>query len=167
MSRRATLFVAVLALAGCRVNEDELRVVQQALTTRLAQRQELAQRLNERRREMDALEKRLAQALTEFGSIPEAAVSPYTEVQQAEPIAALPPMPTLPDVSWFEGSRSTRQRAEIDETRRRIFELEKVLDEVARINRRKKRVEQKLQTLDGLRETREQSSPDAGHPAKP
>ncbi len=57
---------------------------------------------------------------------------------------------------WYSQLASERDRnqARIDDTRRRISELEKVIGEVNNINRRRKEVEEKLAVLEKLRKGR-------------
>src|SRR6267154_4906926 len=57
---------------------------------------------------------------------------------------------------WYNQLASQRDRNQqrIDDTRRRIAELEKVIGEVNNINKRRKEVEEKLTILDKLRKGR-------------
>jgi type IV pilus assembly protein PilN len=57
---------------------------------------------------------------------------------------------------WYNQLATERDRnqARIDDTKRRIAELEKVIGEVNNINKRRKEVEEKLQILDKLRKGR-------------
>lgn len=62
----------------------------------------------------------------------------------------------LGNYAWLHGREAViaENKAHIDETNRKIHELEKVIGEVNNINKRKKEVEAKLKVLDDLRKRR-------------
>ena len=55
----------------------------------------------------------------------------------------------MPKESPFEGSNGQRRRQQIEDTRRRIAELDKVIGEVERINQRVRVMKAQLKRLEG------------------
>jgi Tfp pilus assembly protein PilN len=134
-----------LVLAGCSPNVAELEAIKAGLEVQLAEKKEIAQLLNDRRRELDALDQRLAEVLDAgvfFGEVPR------VEAPRA-PVPVSSAM--LPPVSVMEGRRCANLRREIEDLQLRIRELEKAIGEVNRIDRRKEEIRQRLKVLAELR----------------
>ncbi len=150
---RATLVVAVLCLAGCTKNVAELRAAQADADRRLVELREIADKLNERRREADALERRVELAAEGLPAETVAAV----DAGVFEPALTATPI-VLPEYSPLEGAEAERLRQRISDTTRRIAELEKVIGEVRHVEARKRQLAGKLKALEALRAL----APDAG-----
>lgn len=144
---RLAVLVACVALGGCRVHEAELDAVQAAVDRQLQEKKDLAESLDERRREMNRLEQRLADALA---ALPEGADAGVGEAS-TRPAAKAPTLPAMPEPSWFEGSDGARKREHITDARRRIAELEREISEGNSIERRQRQVEDQLKRIDALR----------------
>lgn len=120
--------VAVLFLAGCTKNQAELDAALSIVDRQLAESQERADRLNELRREVDALEARV-QALA---ATPEQQAALKTAREKAHPASKRAPFiaPTLPAESPLEGAEGAQRRRQIAETQARIAMLKKILVEI-------------------------------------
>lgn len=138
------LLLLVLLLSGCRKNHDELRTRLAALDVQLASQQAIAQKLNDDRRALDAAEQELADALAQF---PEEKAAADALEEAPLPPAVTPTFPPLPPESSFEGVEGARLRLQIAATEARIVALSKVLDEVEKLNARRRHVQRKLELV--------------------
>lgn len=122
------------------MHEEELRAIQAQLDRQLAQHREIAETLNVRRQQLDALEDQLHAA----GEAPLEVSAPIAPGAVASV--------KLPAPSWLEGHAAQAMRRRIEDTQRRILELEKVVEEVNRVEVRKREAELKLRVLNDKRE---------------
>lgn len=155
------LSVGVVLVLGAKARGDVDARLHAALAEaerELVEKQEIAQQLNERRRELDALEERLA-AQVGGQNLDEPPLRPIDAKAQPPPPAARAPL-DVPPPAWWEGSDADRTRRLLSDTRRRIVELEKVIGEVNNIQKRKAEMEAKLAPVERLRAR--QSAPDGG-----
>ncbi len=142
-----------LALKARGDADRALRAAQAELDRALAEKKELADNLNERRRELEGLEHALESGLAELGDGAEVGVALAGSKVEVTP-APKTPSPVLPPPSFWEGSDAERRRALITDTQRRIAQLEKVIGEVNHFEERKAEVQAKLAALEQLRRTR-------------
>ena len=147
-------FPLVLLLAACTLHQAELTAIQVSLDKQLAEKVEIAQNLNQYRRELDELELKVRSA--GGGPLPE-----VTPPLKLEPALALPPE------SFFEGEDGKRRRIQIAQTRRRILEIEKLIGEVNNVEVRKKQATEKLRALNEARKNDQEASWRAYHAAEP
>jgi DNA repair exonuclease SbcCD ATPase subunit len=139
--------VLALLLAGC-ADEKGLHAALSALETELADKQEQARQLGDRRKELGQLELNFAKLLTE---IPDGG---STDFGRAEiPTVPSPPPVVIPPLAAFEGGQAERLRRQIDDTQRRIRELDKVMAVLHRIDGNKRELEHKIQRLQELKRT--------------
>lgn len=143
MKRAAALLV--LLLSGC-ADEKALLAALSALESELAAKQERAQQLNERRKELGELELEFARAIAE---VPDGGT---LDLGHAEiPTAASPAPVVIPPLAAFESARAERLRQQIADTQRRIRELDKVMAVLHRIDGNKRDLEHKIRRLEQLK----------------
>src|SRR4051812_15624233 len=107
--RLGALIVGGVFLTGCHANEGGLSFIEHELERTLAEKQEIAQHLNEVRRQQDILEQRVAEVLAR---LPPGTDAGFEELEQGAPTPPRPPL-VPPPVSFFEGSGAERQRERI------------------------------------------------------
>ncbi len=126
-----------LLLCSCTKNHAELKARLAADDAQLAAQQEIAEHLNEMRRELDAAEAELATLLAEY---PEE----KTALEAPSPPSPPPTFAPLPPESLFEGSEGARLRRQIQDTEARILQLSKVLGEVGKLDARRQQLKRQL-----------------------
>jgi hypothetical protein len=144
----------VLFLLACNPHLADLEALDVALDKQLAEKMAIANNLNEYRRASDRLERELAEA----AAVLDAGLPSPLPVADNDETAAVGPTP-LPPSSAFEGERSQKLRMRIEETRRRIAELDKVIGVAKGINRRNAELYRQLELLNELRRGRPPSAP--------
>jgi hypothetical protein len=150
---RALLFsLLLLTVSGCRKNHELLLARQAELDRRLAEGMELADNLNEHRKELVVLEREVTAALDDAPQARDAVARLDEKPLVREPLTG-PPTP-LPPVSAFEGATGTQLRLRIADTERRLVQLSKVLGEVEGLKSRKLRLQQELELIKGVRAER-------------
>lgn len=149
---RFAAMIALVALCGCSKNRDQLRAIRDRMQIELAERQELAANLSERRKEIDALEAELAEARDagiKIDDLPAPA--------GVKPSTPLPP-PELPPPSIWEGTESERTRTQILELHKRIAELDKVIGEVNQVEARKRELARRLDRIKQIKRAGDQTN---------
>jgi hypothetical protein len=150
---RALLFsLLLLTASGCRKNHELLLDRQAELDRRLAEGMELADNLNEHRKEIEVLEREVTAALDDVPEARDAVARLDDQPLVHEPLTG-PPTP-LPPESAFEGATGTQLRLRIADTERRLVQLSKVLGEVERLKSRKLRLQQELEFIKRVRAER-------------
>lgn len=137
---------AVVLLGACDRHKDEYVARQTMLDRRLAELQESADHLADRRRELERVETRFASLLAERG-LDEKALPP------APPLAAATPTANavaLPEAGFFDGPDTARRRDLLLDTQARIKQLERVVGEVHNLDARKRELEWKVKYLESL-----------------
>jgi hypothetical protein len=142
-----------LFLLSCNQHVDELEALDAAQDKQLAEKMAIVNNLSEFRRASERLEAELKQVAAELD-----AGVPAVPAAVADDSPGVGPMP-LPPVSLFEGDHAKKLRQHIDDTRRSIAELDKVIGEAKGINRRNSELYRQLELLNDLRRGRKQTPP--------
>jgi chromosome segregation ATPase len=127
-------------LSGC-ARERQLERTLAVLETQLARKQEVAQNLDEYRRELASLEARHTEGLA---ALSDAGVLLRPELESLRPPA---PLPTAPPKGVLETPRSAKLRVMISDTERRLAELDSALGELDRAWERRRELEGRLESL--------------------
>jgi DNA repair exonuclease SbcCD ATPase subunit len=143
----------LLSLLSCNQHVAELEALDVALDQQLAEKMAIANNLGEFRRASERLEAELKEAAAELdGGVP---AVPATVADETPIVGPTP----LPPVSTFESESTKTLRRRIEEKRRRIAELDKVIGEAKSINRRNSELYRQLELLNELRRGRKQTPP--------
>jgi hypothetical protein len=145
------LLVCGLVASGCVVNHAELDAQQAVVDRHLAEAMVKANDFIELRRGAEAIAERARDGVREFPELGDEWES--VQATPDQPLLARPPL-VLPPKSLFEGSEGARKRDKLIDSDARLRAHDKIVSEVAYMERRNQRAARLLESIEKARAAR-------------